>query len=449
MEPVSVILPISPMRASLGESARRAARTSGVGELLLVASSAADREAASPLLGERGVRLIEAAPGRGNALKAGFASARGTAAVVLADGGFSDLSALARPILDDRADLVLGSRYLGDERPVGGFWRALGDRAVSVLAGAAVDLTLTDLAGAKAVRRSVAEELVLRETGDGIDAELVAKLARLRCRIVEVPASASSTPLRPREWAPLLLSALRYSALEGVVRDGGHHTLEVMDQAPRYAEWLVRRMRPHLGERVLEVGAGIGTITRHLADRELVVPLDVAAHYVRRLEATFADRPNVRPMLADAGALDMERLSAERFDTCILSNVLEHLPDDGAVLRQLYELLPVGGRIVLVVPANPWLYGSMDREVGHHRRYTRASLDQVVRSAGFRVERLEPLNLLGVPGWFVNARLLRRRAVPLLQLSLYDRLVPLLAALEARLPPVTGLSFFCVGRKEG
>jgi SAM-dependent methyltransferase len=359
-----------------------------------------------------------------------------------------DIPVLANPILDGRADMVLGSRFLDGKRPIAGFWDALASRTLATLAGAAIDLNLTDLGtGAKAFRTSAARGLELRAKGSGIDAELVAKFARMRYRILEVPVRfwPRQADGALREKAELLLAAFRYARTDDFDNEhGGYRTLQVMDHAPQYAAWLASVMRPHLGQRVLEVGAGIGTITRHLVDRELVVPLDMEPRYVQQLENAFRDRANVRPLCADAANLDLEALRRERFDTVILSNVLEHIEDDVGALRRFREVLVPGGRLLLVVPALQAIYGSMDREVGHFRRYNRRGLSQVVTEAGFHVDKLRAMNPLGVPGWALNALLLHRTEVPELQLRVYDRLVPALAALERHWEPPIGLSLFCV-----
>ncbi len=448
---VTVLLPSQDSRATLAEAVRRVRAQPGV-EQVLVADAGSrdgtDREAER--LSRLGLCELLKLPrsGRGAAVRASLPRVRGDALVLL-DPSLRceprDLPALVQPISDGRADLVLGSRFSRGQRAVAGFWDALASRALAVAAGAAVDLDLTDLdSGAQALRTSAARALDLRSEGAGIGAEIVAKFARMRYRILEVPVRFfGGAPFR--EKGALLVSALRYAGTDDAENEhGGYRTLQVMDQAPRYAEWLASLMRPHLGRRVLEVGAGIGTITRHLIDRELVVPLDVEPRYVRQLENAFRGVPNVRPLQADAGALDVAALRQERFDTVILSNVLEHLPDDAAALRTFREILPPGGRLLLVVPALQAIYGTLDREVGHHRRYGRRDLARLAAAAGFRVDVLRPLNLLGVGGWAVNGRLLRRRRVPPLQLRVYDRVAPLLAALERRVEPPLGLSLFCV-----
>ncbi len=143
-------------------------------------------------------------------------------------------------------------------------------------------------------------------------------------------------------------------------------------------------------------------------------------------------------------ALDLEARRRERFDTGILSTVLEHSAADAGALRRFHQILGPGGKLLLVVPALQAIYGSMDREVGHHRRYGRHGLMQLVADAGFHVDRMRALNPFGVAGWVLNGQLLRRTGVPEVQLRIYDRIAPVLAAIERRWEPPVGLSLFCV-----
>lgn len=229
--------------------------------------------------------------------------------------------------------------------------------------------------------------------------------------------------------------------------DGARITLERMEQATNYNAWLGRTFRPHLGRRVLEVGAGMGTITEQIAEgRELVLALEVEEHYFNQLRERFRDRPQVKPYLTDLSRADFDSLKRERLDTILLSNVLEHLPDDAAAVRRFRELLAPGGKLVMVAPALEQLFGTIDEAVGHYRRYTPRSLRAVLEGNGFEVESLEWMNLLGIAGWFVNGRILRRRAVPLLQLKAYDTLAPLLARAESLVRLPIGMSLFTVAR---
>jgi SAM-dependent methyltransferase len=140
-------------------------------------------------------------------------------------------------------------------------------------------------------------------------------------------------------------------------------------------------------------------------------------------------------------------LAKDCVDTIVCANVLEHVEDDRLALTNMRAILRGGGRLLLLVPAHPFLFGTMDQADEHFRRYTRSTLTNRVRAAGFEVERLYQMNALGIVAWFVNGKLLRRRLIPSTQYGLYNRLVPTLARAERGIlrPPV-GLSLVCIAR---
>ncbi len=84
--------------------------------------------------------------------------------------------------------------------------------------------------------------------------------------------------------------------------------------------------------------------------------------------------------------------------------------------------------------------------MGHHRRYTPEALRRVVEANGFQLERIEWLNLVGIAGWYLNGKILKRRVLPALQLRLYDRIAPILARAEAMWKLPIGLSLLAVAR---
>jgi SAM-dependent methyltransferase len=228
----------------------------------------------------------------------------------------------------------------------------------------------------------------------------------------------------------------------------GYATLAVIDRdAPNYNRWIGRRLRAHLGARVLEVGAGIGTITREiLPGRELVIALEAEDVYAAKLAEAFCGEARVRILHCAVEKTDWAMLARERLDSIVLSNVLEHVEDDARAIRNFRTALPAGGTIVILVPALPALFGTLDEAVGHHRRYMPASLRGVIEGNGFRVTSIEWMNVLGIPGWFVNGRVLRRRVLPTGQLQAFDRIAPFLARVESifRLP--VGASLLAVAR---
>lgn len=422
----------------------RIERIVAVGEM-----SEREREA----LADLGVHALNVQGGAAAALKAGLAECHAPW-VILQNPvpGYSarDYPALLQPLVNREADAVYGVRFLRHEREHAS--RRLSDGLISIVTSALTDLRLSDLdTGMRAFRTELLRAMPLSDAGDGVDVELAVKLAAQLFRIYEVPIRARGEAVRPTlsEQVERALTLARYALMTNDA-DGlheGYNTLLRMEEgAPRYNAWLGRKLSRHLGQRVLEVGAGIGTITRQIAPgRELVVALEMDRFYYDRLVNLFAGLPQVRPLLAGVERADWEKLAEERFDSVVLSNVLEHIADDREALANFRRVLPVGGRLVCLVPAIPALFGSMDSAVGHYRRYSRQTLSALFSGAGFRVTALESLNVLGIPGWFLNGRVLKRRGVPPLQLRLYDLVSPLVARVESRLKPEIGMSLLVVG----
>ncbi|MGH7644451.1 MAG: class I SAM-dependent methyltransferase, partial [Gemmatimonadales bacterium] len=191
----------------------------------------------------------------------------------------------------------------------------------------------------------------------------------------------------------------------------GAATLERLAVASNYNRWLFDRVSRWVGARVLEIGAGVGNMSAFVADRERVVLSDCDAYYLARLRERFAGRPNIAVTALQLPTTDAA-LVAERFDTIICLNVLEHVEDDRASLAAMRRLLQPKGRLVLLVPALRGIYGALDEALGHVRRYGRAELASKCEETGFRLRHLEYFNLAGIPGWWFAGRVLKRRLIP-------------------------------------
>lgn len=228
---------------------------------------------------------------------------------------------------------------------------------------------------------------------------------------------------------------------------GQEDSMDRMAVADRYNEWLVKRALPHVGTRVLDFGAGIGTFTAALADHAHVVALEPDPQFVSRLRERFSANGHVEVVEADAswlGGADAQ----SRFDTALCLNVLEHISDDELVLRGFHSCLVPGGHLLLLAPAHGVLYGAIDRNVGHERRYSLRMLRSLLERAGFETIEARYVNPLGAVGWLVSSRVLQRTQVPMGPLKLYDRLVPFLARLDRARAPF-GLSVWTVARRRG
>jgi 2-polyprenyl-3-methyl-5-hydroxy-6-metoxy-1,4-benzoquinol methylase len=224
--------------------------------------------------------------------------------------------------------------------------------------------------------------------------------------------------------------------------------LSELSDAHNYNAWLFERGAPFLGQRVLDVGAGIGTFTTLAAGRaRSVTALEPDPVFAARLRERFESVPGVDVVQADVTDLDLSG-RAGTFDSIICFNVLEHVADDELALRRFHDLLAPGGSLLLLVPAHRWLVSPFDRAVGHERRYESAGLRTLVARAGFILRDVRYVNPVGAIGWLVSMRLRRRRDLPGAQVRAFDRLVPLLRPLDRlRLP--FGQSIWVVAEKSG
>lgn len=219
-----------------------------------------------------------------------------------------------------------------------------------------------------------------------------------------------------------------------------------VEKARRYRAWLLDQIRPWLGQRVLEVGSGVGHFTSQLLALERVVSIDIEPTYIEELHQRLGSPDNLR---TEAMAVEDDALLTlfeERLDCAVMLNVLEHVLEDVVALRHVAWALEPGSPVIIQVPAHRWLFGASDRALGHHRRYTRASLGATMAAAGLDLERIWQFNALGVLGWAVSGRLLRRKMFSESQLLLYEALVPLQRALEPPEGIQLGLSLIAVGR---
>lgn len=225
--------------------------------------------------------------------------------------------------------------------------------------------------------------------------------------------------------------------------------LEIMAEANNYRGWMYRQVAPYIGQRILEVGAGIGNFTSLLLDRELVVATDKYPPCVEYLQTRLGDRLKAAPLELDLGHTQGHQLDAYAFDTVICLNVLEHVEDDRCALSFMESVLAPGGNLILLVPAFQFLYGTVDRSLEHYRRYTKGSLLPRMRQAGFQVERAYFMNMIGMAGWFLNNRILKRTEEDAAQINFFDRYIaPWAERVERVLPRPVGLSLIAIGRKQ-
>lgn len=221
-----------------------------------------------------------------------------------------------------------------------------------------------------------------------------------------------------------------------------------LSSAHNYNEWLFSQVAQYVNGRVLEVGCAIGNFTEKLTDKTFVYAIDIENEYVASARDTLKGHPNIKIGRYDISAPNALELGSESFDSAICFNVLEHIEDDMAALRNIRTLLREGGHLCLIVPAFQSIFGSMDRTDNHCRRYSKSALLKKAEDAGFKRISLRYLNIPGFFGWWFNGKVLKKRYIPFKQMMAYDKVIPVIRLLERIIEPPIGQSIVMIAKAE-
>ncbi len=234
------------------------------------------------------------------------------------------------------------------------------------------------------------------------------------------------------------------------------HDLETLADLDNYHSWILEEIRPYLGTRLVEVGAGIGTVTNLLIRDYLTRTPGTRLEAFEPAPALYkqlcAEIDRRQPDLMQSGRITLTegyfQASPDKCDSIILINVLEHIEDDRAMVRMAHQALTPGGVLIIYSPALQWLYSAHDKMVGHYRRYKKGDLETLVRAQGFDTVESKYMDVMGVVPWYfvnvlggatsINPRLAR----------LYDRwFVPVTRSVEGVWTPPVGKNILLVARK--
>ncbi|HUK90236.1 MAG TPA: glycosyltransferase [Blastocatellia bacterium] len=397
--------------------------------------------------------------GKGAAVRTAVEAATGDVCVIYdADLEYNaeDIPALLLPFALEGADAVFGSRYMS-----GQYRRALLHRhttmnkALTSIGNWLTDLSISDIeTGFKAINTTLLKSIPIRSNDFRFEVEIVFKLAKRRARVFEAPiryvprTREEGKKIRARDGILAVLAMFRFWLQDDLYKEDeyGSHILVEIERTRRFNLWMGQVLRPFVGERILELGAGIGTLTSQFIPREFYLASDVNPNYLHYLKSYSFGKPYLQvSKIAAEDPADFAGLESE-FDTVLMVSVLEHVKDERQAFRNVWSALSPGGRVVVLAPQHPGLYGSLDTALGHQKRYTVEELNTALTESGFAVEAVVNFNRFAVPGWWVNGTVLKRKGFSRLQLKIVDVLMPLLKRVD-RFLPWGGLSIVAIGVK--
>lgn len=226
--------------------------------------------------------------------------------------------------------------------------------------------------------------------------------------------------------------------------DSGVRTLESMSQAVWYNKWTLDKFKKFLDGEILEVGCGIGNFTKDLVKFGSVWAIDINKECIAQTKKKVDGKALV-------GFGDIETgecfFKSKKFDSIVCLNVLEHIREDGKALMNLYNFLNKEGILILLVPAHNFLFGEIDKSIGHYRRYDKAELNKLVVRTGFKIVNERIINILGGIGWWISSKLFANNKVEENKIKIFNLLAPIVLLLENIIEPPIGTSILMVVQK--
>jgi 2-polyprenyl-3-methyl-5-hydroxy-6-metoxy-1,4-benzoquinol methylase len=220
---------------------------------------------------------------------------------------------------------------------------------------------------------------------------------------------------------------------------GNNDALEKLAQASAFNDWIARSLEPAVSGRLLEVGAGSGTMTKLFTENSSVrgvVSIEPADSLYTQLSQVCRELPRATSFHGtSASFLKAQSEPLTPFDSAVYVSVLEHIEDEVSELTTVRALLRPGARIGIFVPAMPSLYGSVDHLSGHFRRYTKEQMVAVCAEAGLNIVSARYFDPISVLPYWLAYRVAKKSSVGEKSGSLFDRvLVPIGRASERVLP---------------
>jgi glycosyltransferase involved in cell wall biosynthesis len=368
----------------------------------------------------------------------------------------SEYPRLLKPLLDGYADAVFGSRYLrGDQTRVLPFWHSMINKGLTLVSNMFCNLNVTDMETCyKVFRTDLLKSIPIRSDRFGFEPEITMKSAKRKLRIYEVPISYHGRTYEEgkkigwKDGVKVFGVILHFWLIDDLyIEPYGRGSLNNITGTPQYVSWMTSLLRPHVRDTVLELGAGIGNIAgRMMGKRAHYIASEKDPLYLHALRNRFLRTPNVSVRQLDPSVPEDFEPLRESVDTVLCLNVLEYVEDPQTTVGSIRETLQMGGVLLVLVPQGRGLYGTIDKTLGHKRRFRQDEVRGLLETNGFEVARWAQLNKIGIPAWWIFGRVLKRKHISKVTLKLFDKTVWLWRSVE-RLLPWPGLSLIAVARR--
>ncbi|MEQ1886586.1 MAG: bifunctional glycosyltransferase/class I SAM-dependent methyltransferase [Bryobacteraceae bacterium] len=407
------------------------------------------------------IRLFrhEVNKGKGAAVRTAIEKAQGDFCLVQdADLEYdpAEYPRLLRPMLEGNADAVFGSRYLvGDHTRVLPFYHTMMNKGLTLLSNIFSNINVTDMETCyKVFRTDLLKSIPIRSDRFGFEPEITMKCAKRKLRIYEVPISYHGRTYEEgkkigwKDGVKALGVILYFWLVDDLyVPNYGRGLLNNLTGTPAYLSWVTKLVRPHLGDTVLEIGAGLGNWTGRLMSRKLQYVAGEGDNlYLHALRNRFLRTPNVLVCPFNPSEEADYFPWRGKYETALCLNVLETVDDPKSVVINLGNCVKPGGNMVVLVPQSKGLMGSLDQALGHKRRFSEDELRQMLKAAGFEVVRFHQLNKIGALAWSISGKLFHSKRISKPTLKLFDKSVWFWKLIDGFLP-WHGLSLIAVARK--